>query len=223
MSTLYVVATPIGNLKDITLRALEVLKSVDVIVCEDTRVTKKLLDHYHIQKKLLSVHQHSPIGRFEEVARFLKNNKDVAVVVDAGTPGIQDPAGQLVEYVTQLPGVTIVPVPGVSAVTAVLSIAGFNVDRFLFLGFPPHKKGRKKFFQNIGNAQWPVVLYESPHRIQKTLAEMRSVMGGDLHVVVAKELTKIHETILRGTLDEVYTQVGVLPKKGEFVIVVSKP
>ena len=148
---LYILATPIGNLADITLRALEILRSVDFILCEDTRVTKKLLEHYKTDKPLISYHQHSKLQKMEEIKKMLEQGKNLALVSDAGTPGISDPGGLLIEYIHEkLPETKIVPIPGASAVAAALSICGFPADKFIFLGFPPNKKGRQNFFKN-----WP--------------------------------------------------------------------
>lgn len=217
MATLYVVGTPIGNLKDISLRALETLKEVDFVLCEDTRVTKKLLERYDIATRTISYHQHSKLEKVEEILGLLKSGKNIALVSDAGTPGVSDPGNKLVaEIVEQLPEIQIVPIPGASAVTAAASIAGFSMDKFLFLGFPPVKKGRQKFFEQIAQAEYPVVFYESPYRIIKSLQELPSKQ-----VVVGRELTKKFETISRGSPSEVIEKLQKSPIKGEFVILVS--
>lgn len=221
MSVLYIVATPIGNLQDITLRALEVLTHVDCVVCEDTRVTKKLLAAYHIKKFLQSYHQHSPHTRLQLILTTLQAGKNIAVVCDAGTPGISDPGGMLVKAVHERFGdaVQIVPIPGPNAALAALSISGFPADRFLFLGFPPHKKGRKAFFERVAQSKETVVLYESKHRIEKTLKELAFAIG-ERRVMVARELTKQFETIYRGTVEECLLQLKKDKILGEFVIVV---
>ena len=158
---LYIVATPIGNLEDITLRALRVLKETDMVLAEDTRVTKKLLSHYRIEKPLLSYRQHSGGGAVERILGMLKQGKKLALVTDAGTPGIADPGNKLVEEAIGRLGdrVCVVPIPGPSAVTALASVAGIPMDRFCFFGYPPAKKGRKKFFGEVANSKYPVVLY----------------------------------------------------------------
>ena len=227
MSTLYVVATPIGNLEDISKRALRILAEVDLILCEDTRVTKRLLDHYQIKTPTLSYHQHSKIQKIEQVIGFLKGSKNLALVSDAGTPGISDPGGKLVKKVIESlsNSVKIVPIPGPSAISAIASISGFSTDKFLFLGFPPVKKKRKKFFEEIINAKYPVVFYESPHRIIKTLKELEleaETYKSKIKIVVCRELTKKFETICRGTTKEVIKQVEKDIIKGEFVIIVDR-
>jgi 16S rRNA (cytidine1402-2'-O)-methyltransferase len=193
MSTLYIVATPIGNLEDITMRALRILSEVDFILCEDTRVTQRLLEHYKIRTKTISYHQHSDLKKTEQILGMLSEGKNLALVSDAGTPGISDPGGKLVQAAidrfgighaegdrfkgeTQPGGstldVAIESVPGPSAVTAALSISGIPTDKFVFLGFPPHKKGRQTFLHRIVESEVPVVVYESKHRIIKFLVEL---------------------------------------------------
>src|SRR3989338_1634560 len=199
---LYIIATPIGNLADITLRALEILRSVDFILCEDTRVTKKLLEHYKIEKSLISYHQHSNLQKTERIKELLGEGRSLALVSDAGTPGISDPGGKLVEYVSKnLPAIKIVPIPGPSAVATALSISGFPTDKFLFLGFPPHKKGRQKYWQEVKSAKHTVVFYDSKYRVLKSLEELYKVVG-DREAIVCRELTKMFETIYRGTISE---------------------
>ena len=147
---LYIIATPIGNLEDITFRALEVLKDADFILCEDTRVTSKLLARFNLKIPTISYHQHSKLQKLQKIKELLEEGKVLAMVSDAGTPGISDPGGQLVEYISkELPGIKIIPIPGASALSSALSISGFSADRFVFLGFPPHKKGREKFFKEL--------------------------------------------------------------------------
>lgn len=209
---LYIVATPIGNLKDITFRAIEVLKEVDVILCEDTRESKKLLDAYNIEKKTISLHQHSSVEKIEALLREFEN---IGYISDAGTPGISDPGNKVVEKAVEM-GKSVVPVPGVSAVIAALSISGFPTDKFVFLGFMPHK-GKGKNFETIKNSKHTVVFYESVHRILKTLNEMKDVLEPDREIVVARELTKKFETIYRGKIADV---VPLVKEKGEFVVIV---
>lgn len=221
--TLYIVATPIGNLKDITFRAIETLKEVDFILAEDTRETFKLLNHYDIKKSVISYFQHSKLSKVEYILNLLAQGKNLALVSDAGTPGINDPGGKLVEEMVKRFGdkIQIVPVPGPNAAATALSISGFNADRFLFLGYPPHKKGRKKFFKEVAESKYPVVFYESVHRILKTLEELNQFENlKDREVIVCRELTKKFETIYRGRISEILPQIEK-QKLGEFVIVIS--
>ena len=218
MGTLYIVATPIGNLQDITRRAVSTLQTVDAILCEDTRVTAKLLAALEIRKPLIAFHQHSDDRRTKEVIDMLGEGKSLALVTDAGTPGISDPGGKLVERAVE-EGVSIVPIPGPSAVITALSVSGFPSDQFLFLGFPPHK-GRGSFFKRVAGAEGTVVFYESTHRILKCLEELSAVLP-DRMLVVCRELTKLHETIYRGSASQVTDQLKSSSIKGEFVIVVG--
>jgi 16S rRNA (cytidine1402-2'-O)-methyltransferase len=225
MGTLFVVATPIGNLEDFTFRALRVLKEVDVILCEDTRVTKKLLAHYKIEKPLLSYHQHSKTDKMQEIFDLLCRGKNLALVCDAGTPGISDPGNELVSYLLRYfersRTIRIVPIPGPSALTTIASVAGIPMDKFVFLGYPPHKKGRKKFFEEVAQSVHPVVFYESPFRVQKSLREVYS-LNPDFYVVVGRELTKHFETVCRGTFHDLLVQFTREKPRGEFVIVVYR-
>ena len=230
MASLYIVATPIGNLEDITLRAIRVLKEVDLILAEDTRVTKKLLNYYKIKKPLLSYHQHSKLKRVQEIIDFLKKEKNIALVSDAGTPGISDPGSQLIKRAIEELGLKtkIVPIPGPSALICAASISGFPMSKFVFLGFPPAKKKRKKFFEEVINAKYPVIFYESPHRILKTLKELSQLyyLGygnvNTIEVVVCRELTKKFEKIYRGKIEEVIEEIKKDKIKGEFVVIVEK-
>lgn len=221
MSTLYIIATPIGNLKDISLRALETLKSADLILCEDTRVTSKLLAHYEIKKPLQSYHQHSKLAKVERILEALAKGENIALVSDAGTPGISDPGGLLVEEVIKRfrGEVGIISIPGANAALSALSVSGFPTDRFLFLGFPPHKKGRKTFFDEIAAREETQVFYESKHRIEKALVELAARLG-DRPIMVARELTKQFETIYRGTAEECLALLRQDKILGEFVVVV---
>ena len=219
---LYIVATPIGNLEDITLRAISVLKSADFILAEDTRITRTLLSRYNINKPLISYHQHSKIKKINEIVGLLKENKTLSLVSDAGTPGINDPGNFLIqEILKELPDLKIIPIPGPNAAITALSVSGFPADKFVFLGFPPHKKGRQTFFKKIGEIEETIVFYESKHRIMKALEELRTIfnMGGG-KLVVARELTKQFETIYRGTVSEVASQLNKTKVLGEFVVVV---
>ncbi|MBI4117228.1 MAG: 16S rRNA (cytidine(1402)-2'-O)-methyltransferase [Parcubacteria group bacterium] len=229
MATLYIVATPIGNLEDITLRAIETLKEVDFILAEDTRKTIKLLNHYGIKKPLVSYFQHSKSSRIEYILDLLARGKDLALVSDAGTPGVNDPGGKLIEEVAKKFGdsAKIIPIPGPNAAITALSVSGFNADRFLFLGYPPHKKGRQKFFSEISKSQYPVVFYESVHRIIKTLEELKSSFAkasedaSERKIVVCRELTKKFETVYRGRISEILQRIEGDTIKGEFVIIMN--
>lgn len=224
MGTLSVVATPIGNLGDITLRALEVLKNADVIACEDTRVSAKLLSKYDIKKPLVIYHARSGRGAGERVLALLGEGKHVALVTDAGTPGISDPGNDLVRAVrARLPEVAVEAIAGPSALTAALSIAGVSSDSFVFLGFLPHKKGRQTMFKEIAESTRTVVFYESPHRIEKALASLVGVLDDSKVVTVLRELTKLHESCVQGTAQEVATYFSEHQSevRGEFVVIVS--
>jgi 16S rRNA (cytidine1402-2'-O)-methyltransferase len=214
MSKLYIIATPIGNLEDVGFRALRILKEVDLILCEDTRVTKKLLEHYHLEKPVESYHQHSNLYKIEKIKELLKQGKNLALVSDSGTPGISDPGNKLIEEVKDI--AEIIPIPGASAIISAASISGFSMDKFVFMGFPPHKKGRQKFFKELSEYKYPVIIYESPHRIAKTLNELKDI--GEFDIVVGRELTKKFETIYRGKISEIIPKIE---PRGEFVIVVN--
>lgn len=222
MSTLYVVATPIGNREDLSERALRVLRSVAVVLCEDTRVTRPLLQSLGIETPLQALHQHSTAKRHEAYIELLRSGKDVAIVSDAGTPGISDPGGRFVEDVVTGLGddVTIVPIPGPSAVVSALSVSGFPADTFTFLGFPPHKKGRKTFFESTAQIPHTVVFYESIHRIEKALESLAEV-APNRPMLLARELTKLHETLYRGMPSDVLAQLQSGTVKGECVIVLA--
>jgi len=238
---LYIVGTPIGNLGDITLRALETLKEVDLVACEDTRVTAKLLTRYEIKKSLVSIHQHSKVSKLDKVVQELENGKNVALVTDAGTPGISDPGNQLVAEAIKN-NIEVTPIPGVSALTTILSVAGIDTQKFIFLGFPPHKKGRVTFFKEVLQSKIPVVFFESTHRIIKNLellaviaseakqsldkknkiATSSSTSRNDIRVIIGKELTKMFEEVIRGNIQEAleYLKNDPAKQKGEFVIIV---
>ena len=218
---LSIVATPIGNLEDITLRALRTLKEADVIACEDTRVTKKLLFRYDIEKPLLSYHQHSGRVVYDVILGKLLDGKNVAVVTDAGTPGIADPGNMLVAAALEK-GISVVPIPGVSAIATLASVAGIDMQRFVFLGFPPHKKGRKTFFERVAASDIPVMYYDSPHRVVKNLILLQEKKP-TAHVVVGRELTKRFEEIRHGTVEELIESFQEHPEKmkGEFSLIVE--
>ncbi|OGZ35090.1 MAG: 16S rRNA (cytidine(1402)-2'-O)-methyltransferase [Candidatus Portnoybacteria bacterium RIFCSPHIGHO2_01_FULL_39_19] len=219
MAKLYIIATPIGNLKDISIRALHVLEEVDLILCEDTRVSKKLLDYYNIKTLVESYHQHSNIKKLEYIKNLLKQGKNLALVSDSGTPGISDPGNKLISILVgeSVSNLEIIPIPGPSAISAIASISGFPMDKFVFMGFPPHKKGRQKFFREVAEQKYPVIIYESPYRIIKTLKELNNF--GDFDIVVGRELTKMFETIYRGKISEI---IDKIKPKGEFVIAIRQ-
>lgn len=217
---LYLVATPIGNLSDITKRALEVLGMVNLVVCEDTRVSKKLLAHYSINTPTTSYHHHSPQSVLDSLIRRLQSGESLAYISDAGTPGISDPGGKLVEQAA-IASIKVVPIPGASAVTAALSVAGFNTQNYMFLGFPPHKKGRQTFFRELCKSDYVVVIYESTHRIIKTLTELANLLPQN-KLVVGRELTKQFETVYRGTASAIIEQLKNSSTKGEFVVIIGK-
>lgn len=215
---LYIIATPIGNLKDISERALEILRSVDLILCEDTRVASKLLSHFQISKPLQSYHQHSQLTKMAYIVEEFKKGKNIALVSDAGTPGISDPGNKLIEYlISKLPGIKIIPIPGPCAATTALSVSGFPADKFIFLGFPPHKKGRETFFKELAQEEKTVVFYESPHRMEKCLEQLKQFLPTDRKIVICREITKMFETIYRGTIGDIDVPKNEI--KGEFVIV----
>lgn len=217
---LYIVATPIGNLEDITLRALETLKSVDAIACEDTRHTGILLKHYDIKKPLLSFHSHSSAGKVDRIIEQLKEGKNIALVSDAGTPGISDPGYSLIHEAIEQ-GITVSPIPGASAVITALCASGLPTDKFTYLGFLPVKKGRRSLIQSLQDHPYTIVFYESPHRLLRTIKDLREHLKGDTKIVIGKELTKIHETYLRGTLDTIEKQLADIKVKGEYVIMMK--
>ena len=219
--SLYIISTPIGNLGDITLRALEILKSVDLVLCEDTRQTRKLLDKYNVNVQMASFHQHTDERKLSGIIARLALGQSAAYVADAGTPNISDPGSQLVRVAIDS-GIAVIPIPGPSALTAALSVSCVDVSRFIFLGFPPVKKGRRTFFERIAVLEYPVVIYESSHRIIKTLQEI--VKFDKLRrVEVFRELTKKFETIYRGSATEVLNEIKTKGdnQKGEFVIIVE--
>jgi 16S rRNA (cytidine1402-2'-O)-methyltransferase len=234
MSKFYVVATPIGNLGDITFRAVETLKNVDMILCEDTRTTKNLLDKYDIKKPTMSYHAQSKLAKTDKIFELLKEGKDLALVSDAGTPTISDPGAMLIAKIREcqresLTGVSrmpldieVIPIPGVSAVITALSAAGFPTHEFTFLGFLPHKKGRETLFKEIAEAKRTIVFYESPHRILKTLESLNKFCPNK-KVCIARELTKIYEEFKTGSPVELleYLTKNPIKQKGEFTVLVS--
>ena len=216
---LFVVATPIGNLSDITYRAVEVLRLVDLIAAEDTRTSSVLLKHYEISKPMMSFHSYSGPGRAGEIISKIGQGINVALITDAGTPGISDPGYLLVRDAVES-GIEVVPIPGAAAFVAALSSSGLRSDRFVFEGFLPQKKGRQKKLQQLSTETRTIIFYESPYRIEKTLLELAKYFG-DRRCVVGREITKIHETFYRGKFSEVLKSIPPSEKRGEFVIIVE--
>jgi 16S rRNA (cytidine1402-2'-O)-methyltransferase len=222
----YTVATPLGNLGDFTFRAVKVLQNeVDLILCEDTRRSRKLLDHYGIKTATTSYHQRSGTKKADHVIQLLKEGKSLALLTDAGTPGVSDPGNELIAKISgELPSqVEITPLPGACALTTLAQVAGVNLSEFCFLGFPPNKKGRRKFFSRLLEVRKPVFYYDSPYRIKKNLILLQELSTDkeiSLQLVVGNELTKFFEKILRGSLEEVISQLGTeeFPIKGEFTV-----
>jgi 16S rRNA (cytidine1402-2'-O)-methyltransferase len=219
--TVYLVATPIGNLQDISLRALETLKTVDLIACEDTRHTRKLLTHFGISNKTVSYHEHNETARSEEFARFLLDGKSIAVVSDAGTPAVCDPSFRIVEKAHEI-GARVVPVPGAVAFVNAVIVSGLPTDAIFFGGFLPSKKGeRRARLEEIRNVPATLIFYETPHRIAKSLTDCAEILG-NRRAVVARELTKMHEETVRGTLRELAEKYAENPTKGEIVLVINR-
>ncbi|MBB5341676.1 16S rRNA (cytidine(1402)-2'-O)-methyltransferase [Tunturiibacter gelidoferens] len=219
---LYLVATPIGNLEDITLRALRVLRQADRIACEDTRQTQKLLNHFEIRTPTVSYHMHNEGSRTEELIAELKNGARIAIVSDAGTPGIADPGGQIVAAALAS-GVDVFPIPGANAAISGLIASGLNTERFTFHGFLPAKAGqRKTALEDLVRGDVTHVFYEAPHRILDTLADIEGVFGPNQHIVIARELTKMHEEFLRGTVADLRSQLSARASiRGEIVLMLA--
>lgn len=218
MGKLFIIATPIGNLGDITLRAVETLKAVSLILAEDTRRTGILLGHYKITTKLQSFHEHSSDDKIEAVINHLKTQGDIALVSDAGTPNLSDPGGKLVHSV-MADGLQVVPVPGVSSLTTLISIAPIAMNDFCFKGYFPKKKGRQKMLGEIKNSKAPMVFLESSHRIKKTLEFFKQELPG-FNILIGRELTKVHEQIVFCPLAEI--EIGEIIEKGEFILALAK-
>ncbi len=218
--TLYIVATPIGNLEDITFRAIQTLKDVALIAAEDTRHSKRLLNHYEIETPLTSYHSHSSTAKVDKLIDELLAGKSVALISDAGTPGISDPAWSLIQAALTNE-IKLVPIPGASAFLTALMGSGLPMNQFLYLGFIPAKKGRQTLFESLKETEQTVVLYESPHRILKTLSQMQEILGPDRELVLARELTKLHESFHRGTIAELIELFGKKAPKGEMVLLLK--
>ncbi len=226
IGTLYVVATPIGNLEDMTLRAIRILKEVDVILCEDTRTTGKLLSKYEIKNKTISYHAHSTKNKENQIIELLRDGKNLALVSDAGTPCVSDPGVMLVDSVYEAFGdeASVLPIPGASALVSAISASGISTANFTFLGFLPHKKGRETIFNKINESDYACVFYESTHRLLKTLSSLGEILDIKRKVVVAREITKKFEEIKRGNAKELldFFTNNTQKQKGEFVIIVDK-
>lgn len=223
--TLYIVATPIGNLEDISFRAVRILKEVDYILCEDTRATATLLRRYDIHTKTMSYHAHSTVAKEQAIVQSLEEGKNIALVSDAGTPCISDPGVLLVAKVREVFGneASVVPIPGASALISALCASGISSAEFVFLGFLPHKKGRETLFKEISLSKRTIVFYESTHRLLKTLASLAKHNAPDRVIVVAREITKQFEEFKKGTAKEILDYFVNNPTKhrGEFVIIVA--
>lgn len=226
MEILYIVATPIGNLEDMTYRGVRILKSVDLIACEDTRQTKKLLDNYHIDTKTISYHQHSKENKVDQIIEMLKNGKSVALVSDAGTPAVSDPGAELI-FEAIKNKINVVPIPGVSAVTTLSSISANKSGKFLFLGFLPKKKGRKTLLENVKiqilnfkKDKISIIIYESPHRVVRTLQDFSKI--GNWQVVIGREMTKKFEEIIRGNILDIIEELKDKKIKGEVSICLNQ-
>lgn len=216
--TLFVVATPIGNLEDVTLRALRVLREVDLIAAEDTRRTAKLLHHYSIQTRTTSLHEHNERQKFTALLSRLQEGKHIALVSDAGTPGVSDPGATLIQEAIAR-GIRVEPIPGPSAVLAALVASGLPIGQFVFMGFPPSRsKDRTRWFQNLAGESRTLVFFEAPHRIKGTLECVRNTLG-ERTVSVGRELTKVHEQLVRGPIASVLERLG--EPRGEYSVVVS--
>jgi 16S rRNA (cytidine1402-2'-O)-methyltransferase len=218
--TLFIVATPIGNLEDVSPRALRVLREVDLIACEDTRHTQKLLNYFGINTRTISYHEHNERERADELCRLLEDGKNVALVSDAGTPLISDPGFRVVNSAIER-DINVVPIPGASAVVTALSASGLPTDRFFFAGFPPARAtARRAKLEELRAIPATLVFYEAPHRIAATLKDAADVLG-NRHAVVAREVTKLHEEILRGSLSELAGRFASQPAKGEIVLIIG--
>lgn len=220
IGTLRIVSTPIGNLSDITYRAIDILKNSHIIAAEDTRVSRKLLNHYDIETKMISYFEHNKFSRIKQIMAALLNGSDVAVISDAGTPAISDPSYKLIREAISM-GAKIESIPGASAVLAALVSSGLPTDRFIFEGFLPPKKGRKKRIENIANENATIVIYESKNRLQRTIKQLLDILG-DRPAVICRELTKLHEECIRGTLSSLLSCVVEQTLKGEIVLLIGK-
>tara|TARA_B100001250_G_C19779754_1_gene781305 strand:- start:846 stop:1538 length:693 start_codon:yes stop_codon:yes gene_type:complete len=217
---LYIVATPIGNLKDFTFRAIDTLKEVDFVFAEDTRNSIQLMKHYNIETKIDSYHEHNNVQKIPKIINLLNEGNNIGLISDAGTPTISDPGYKLIRACID-EKIDVIPIPGASAVTAALSASGLPSDSFFFLGFLPQKKGRKKKISFLKSLDNTIIIFESPHRLLKTLKELHDELG-ERPVVVARELTKLYEEIARGTFQSVIEYFELKKVKGEIVIIIGK-
>ena len=217
---LFVIGTPIGNLEDITLRAISTLKNVDIILAEDTRNSKKILDAHNIDTKMMSYHDHSSEKEIKKIVDLLRNGKQLALISDAGTPTISDPGYGLIRDCIRNE-IGIVPIPGVSSITAAMSISGLPSDSFTFVGFLPQKKGRLKKIKDLQKLDNTIILFESPFRLEKTLNQLFEYLG-DRTAVVGRELTKLYEEVIRGNLSDIIMHFSKSKVKGEIVIMIGK-
>ncbi|MFN6561623.1 MAG: 16S rRNA (cytidine(1402)-2'-O)-methyltransferase [Nostoc sp. ChiSLP01] len=219
--TLYVVGTPIGNLEDMTFRAVRILQNVDIIAAEDTRHTGKLLQHFEIKTPQVSYHEHNRTSRIPELLQYLTNDKAIALVSDAGMPGISDPGYELIEACIKA-GITVVPIPGASAAITALSAAGLPTDRFVFEGFLPAKsQQRREHLESLQTESRTLIFYESPHRLQDTLQDLAEILGSDRQIVLGRELTKLYEEFWRGTIGEAIAHYSQREPQGEYTLVVA--
>ena len=221
-NALYIVGTPIGNLEDITFRAVRILQEVDLIAAEDTRHTGKLLQHYHIKTAQVSYHEHNRQQRVGELLQNLETGKSIALVTDAGMPGISDPGYDLVRACVKS-GFLVIPIPGVTAAITALAASGLPTEQFVFVGFlPPKSKDRKEYLANMKSENRTLIFYESPHRLNSTLTDLETVLGGERRIVLARELTKLHEDFWRGTIaDAIALYAQDRQPKGEYTLVVA--
>ena len=220
---LYIVATPIGNLEDITLRALNILKSVDLIACEDTRHTGIMLKKFNIDKPLISYFQHSKLSKIEYIIERLNSGDNIALVSDAGTPGISDPGFVLIsEIKNKFQDIKVIPIPGVSAVVAAASVCGMIEKEFYFAGFLAKKKGRQTQFKKLSNFDCPIIVYESANRLERTLEDIKQYFGDNTEVFIAREITKMFEEYWGGNINEVIDSLNKTQLKGEIVLVIKK-
>ncbi len=220
MTKLYIVATPIGNLADITIRAIDTLKSVDFVAAEDTRKAKILFNKYEINTHLVSYHVQSSPHKVNEIIQKIKQGQSCALISEAGTPCISDPGFRMVQMAT-IEGIKVIPIPGASAIITFVSACGVPSDKFIFLGFLPHKKGRQTLLKSMKDSVYPHIFYESVHRFNKLINELSDYIGSDCKIVVGRELTKIHEEFFRGTVSEAKEYFTDDNTKGEFVVLVA--
>lgn len=217
--SIYIVSTPIGNLADISLRAIDILKTVDLIACEDTRQTSKILNHYKIKNKMTPYHDHNKEYKTSSLIDLIKKGNSIALVSDAGTPGISDPGFYLIREAIKN-NINISPIPGPSALTAAILASGMEIDRFLFEGYLPRKKGRLKRLKELAAYKVTIVIFEGPHRVLKTLRDLRDTLG-DRKAAIGRELTKVHEEFVRGNLSDLIANFSERKPKGEFVILIE--